>query len=102
MNGALMAEQAQVDHAHVDNDYPAHERTYEGFIRFFIGGALHIILTLVCLLGMSYIGGFAFWVGLIGLLVGSAVVIMTLVAGLTWMPMLVTLLAVIVFTIVGL
>lgn len=90
------------DHAQVDNDYREHERTYDGFIRFTVGGILHVVLTLVCLLGMTYIGGLAFWVGLFGLIIGTVVIVMTLVAGLTWTPTLVTLAAVIILTLAGL
>lgn len=92
-----MAEQVQGDH-----DYAEHERTYEGFIRFTIGGILHVILTCICILAMTYIGGFAFWAGLLGLIIGTVVIGMTLIAGLSWTPSLLVLAAVIVFTIVGL
>ena len=64
---------AQSDHPTMD--YPAHERTYSGFLRFSIAGVIACLFILVALLGMTIVGGLAFWVGMLGLIVGGLVIV---------------------------
>lgn len=83
-------------------DYPAHERTYSGFLRFSIAGVIACTFILVSLIGMTIVGGLAFWVGMFGLIIGLAVTAIVLASGLGWTAPLVVLAAMVVLTIAGL
>lgn len=66
------------------NDYAEHEGTYSGFIRVSIAGVIACVMVLVSLIAMTVIGGGAFWVGAIGLIVGLISLAVALVAGMSW------------------
>ena len=91
---------AQSDHPTMD--YPAHERTYSGFLRFSIAGVIACLFILVALLGMTIVGGLAFWVGMLGLIVGFATIAVVLASGLGWTAPLVILAGMVVLTIASL
>ena len=69
-------------------DMAAHEDTYHSFVRLAVGGVIACATVLVALAAMTVIGGTAFWVGAIGLVIGLGLVAMALVTGLSWTPSL--------------
>ena len=83
-------------------DYPAHERTYGGFLRFTIAGVIGCAFILVALIGMTIVGGLAFWAGLIGLIVGLLTLAVVLASGLGWTAPLVIFVAMVLLTIAAL
>ena len=91
--------------AHSDHptmDYPAHERTYSGFLRFSIAGVIACLILLVALIGMTIVGGLAFWVGMFGLILGLVVISVVLASGLGWTGPLVIFAAMVVLTVLSL
>ena len=83
-------------------DYPAHERTYTGFLRFSIAGVIACAFVLVALIGMTIVGGLAFWAGLIGLILGLITLAIVLASGLGWTAPLVVFAAMVILTIAAL
>lgn len=75
------------------NDFDQHKETYATFVRLTVGAVILTAIVLVSLVGMTMIGGAAFWFGLIGIIVGHIVVAVSLTSGLSWTPSLLVLAA---------
>lgn len=69
-------------------DYGEHRRTYSMFVRLTVAVVIHIAQILVSLVAMAVIGGGAFWIGLVGFVVGLVLVAATLASNLSWVPSL--------------
>ncbi|MCB1437803.1 MAG: aa3-type cytochrome c oxidase subunit IV [Rhodobiaceae bacterium] len=80
----------------------AHQDTYHSFVRLAAGGVIACAMIVVALAAMTVIGGTAFWIGAIGLIVGLALVAMSLLSSLSWTASLVVLAAMIALTVVTL
>lgn len=85
-----------------DTDLAEHKATYTNFVRLTIATVIVCAMTLVALVAMTVIGGAAFWFGLVGLIVGIAVVALTLASRLNWLPSLLVLAAMVVLTVLTL
>lgn len=73
-----MADHGPVEYATATgNDYPAHEKTYEAFIKYSFDGTIHVINLLLALtvggvLGHWFASIFVFLIAIIGLVAGLA------------------------------
>ena len=85
-----------------DMDFVAHRETYDAFVKLTTGAVIVSAISLFALLAMTVIGGVAFWVGAIGLIVGIVVVAVTLALRLAWTPSLLVLAAMVVLSILTL
>jgi hypothetical protein len=83
-------------------DLAAHRATYANFVRLATATAIVCAMTLVALVAMTVFGGAAFWVGLVGLVVGLIAVAVTLASELAWTASLLVLAATIVLTVLTL
>lgn len=83
-------------------DMAAHEQTYHSFVRLAAAGVIASAFTLVALAAMTVIGGGAFWVGALGLIIGLASIAFTLVTGLSFTASLLVLAAMTALTIITL
>jgi len=80
----------------------AHKATYATFVRLTIGTIIAVALTVVALAAMTIIGGKAFWIGLVGLIVGLIAVAVTLASERSWIASLLVLAAMIILTVLTL
>lgn len=83
-------------------DMAAHQDTYRSFLRLTVAVVLACAFTVVALAAMTVIGGGAFWVGALGLIIGLASIAFTLTTGLSFAASLLVLAAMVVLTIITL
>lgn len=83
-------------------DFAAHRATYANFVRLTVGAVILCATTLFALMGMTVIGGSAFWIGLVGLIAGIIVVAITLVSEMSWYPSLLILAVMVILSVLTL
>ena len=93
---------AQGKSASASADLVAHQDTYHGFLRLTAAVVLACVFTVVALTAMTIIGGTAFWIGALGLIIGLASIAVTLATGLSCAASLVVLAAMVALTVVTL
>ena len=85
-----------------DTGLGEHKVTYTSFVRLTIATVIVCAMTLVALVAMTVIGGMAFWYGLVGLIVGTIAVAVTLATRLSWTASLLVLAAMVVLSVLTL
>lgn len=83
-------------------DLAEHKATYATFVRLTTATVIVCAIILVALVAMTIIGGAAFWVGLVGLIVGHVAVAEALATKRGWTASLLVLAAMIILTVLTL
>ncbi len=70
-------------------DMTGHNEMYGYFLRLSVALVLACVLLMICILAMTMGGTATAWVGGLGLTFGLAVIFISLLSGLSWIPSLV-------------